>query len=227
MTIRDSIGRYCSYFEEQLKAIGQLENRLYSKILLVTILDTLGRARHPKIKENKKRFLSTITSCGSWPDEDRVSLYLLSLSMSSRPSTKLKEETDSSPDTWQHGRIYSLEIDPHANELERIAADEGERKLIDQCRHANLLYEYRNHLVHEFREPGGGMEFICESEAPYYHGVTDLSDDGKERWELVYPLRFFSKLASSSLKNLRNHLEVHNLDPYSFYEFGTLWKTNR
>jgi hypothetical protein len=41
--------------------------------------------------------------------------------------------------------------------------------------------------------------------------------------ELVYPLSFYIKLADNVLSNVRDHLLVHDIDPYSLYTFGSSW----
>jgi len=91
-----------------------------------------------------------------------------------------------------------------------------------QSRHAELFYVYRNHLVHEFREPGYGMEFDKKDTTPHYMNQDDGA--GNQRWELCYPTGFFTQLVTNTLANLRNHLERNDLDPYSFYEFGSIWE---
>jgi len=60
--------------------------------------------------------------------------------------------------------------------------------------HLNLLYQYRNSLVHELREPGHGMEFHQNhDDEPFYHGMTIVEADGfsGKTLELVYPLNFY------------------------------------
>jgi hypothetical protein len=70
--------KYCNYFEEQLQGISSLrsdasdEERIYinipmyQKILLVSILDTLGRARFPDIQKNRDRFIRVIKECSDF-----------------------------------------------------------------------------------------------------------------------------------------------------------------
>ncbi len=71
------------------------------------------------------------------------------------------------------------------------------------------------------------METDQRDTEPYYHGMTHLDHAGREvneSWERVYPLGFFKVLAETCLQNLKAYLEQNALNPYSFYEFGTLWK---
>ncbi len=111
--------------------------------------------------------------------------------------------------------------------IQNLAVAESERRLIQDSTHLNLLYTYRNHLIHEFREPGRGMEMDPQDHTPSYHRMTHISSNGsdeKETWELVYPLGFFVTLAQSCLQKLNQHLIQNDLNPYSFYRFGTVWQ---
>lgn len=223
MINQNSIDQYCSYFEEHLRKVSMVEELLYRKILLVIILDTLARARHPKINSNRDRFVNLIKNCADWADNDRISLPQLSLLLQISPGDgRLKREVDRKIGDWQHGRIYRLDIDPRPQELKPFITTENEQKLIDYSCHANLLYTYRNDLVHEFREPGYGLEISNDNTTPYYHGMTNLQ--GHDTWELVYPIGFFMYIVKCSLDSLKHYLKDNNLDPYSLYEFGSLWK---
>jgi hypothetical protein len=89
------------------------------------------------------------------------------------------------------------------------------------------IYGYTNsetlyYHVHEFREPGHGMEISNDITTPYYYGMTDLQ--GRETWELVYPIGFFKDISNRSLDSLKDYLHNNDLDPYSCYEFGSIWK---
>lgn len=88
-----------------------------------------------------------------------------------------------------------LEADRLISDIEQYASTEEEKELLRESTHSSLLYVYRNHLVHEFREPGHGMEMDQRNVFPYYHSLTRLSVAGersKDTWELVYPLGFLA-----------------------------------
>lgn len=225
MTVQDAIKQYCSYFREQFDKIDTVEPRLYQKILLVALLDTWARAKYP-VQGNKERFVNLITDCSDWKDCNRVSLpqllYLLELSPEASKGNLIKEVTDRFG-KWEKGRIYRLDIDPWIDESAPFATTAFEQKLIADSRHADLLYVYRNHLVHEFREPGYGMEISDDDTSPYYHGMT-YSGGGQDTWELVYPTGFFKNIAAHSLNNLEQYLQSNNIDPYTLYKFGSIWK---
>ena len=48
---------------------------LHSRILLVTMIDTLSRAAHPNLaRKNHDTIVKFIDNCVQWSDRDRVSL---------------------------------------------------------------------------------------------------------------------------------------------------------
>ena len=221
----DSIARYCSYLDGELPRIHSVESRLHSKILLVALLDTLARVRNPDTQSNKERFLRLISACTDWADSERVSLYQMSLTPSL--SSALRQLTSQSIDKWSYGHMHGLERDPLISDVLPIADTETQRIEIQKSKHANLLYIYRNHLVHEFREPGKGSEMDHTDNVPYYHVLSHMSHEGKiekDTWELVYPLGFFFRLAESSIVHIRTYLTNNHLNPYLAYDLGTKWK---
>ncbi len=232
----DSIEQFCSYFKEQLQGVSSLSIDapvtqptninipMYQKILLVSIIDTLGRARFPDVHQNKERFILLIKECSDWQDSRRISLPQLSLSLQSIESTdgRLADDVRKRLGSWESGRIHRIsEVDPLIDEIIGLANSESEHKFITDAEHASLLYTYRNHLVHEFRQPGYGMEISDDDTSPYYHGMFDSKND--HSWELVYPRSFFLNIVRSVLSSLKRHLIENKLDPYSFYKFGTIW----
>ena len=226
MTNQDRTEKYHSYFQDQLTSIQNLENRLHKKILLVIILDTLSRARYPSVPGVKDRFLKMINEDAKWEHASRVSLYRVLLSLTPAMGNALRKRASESVSQWHEGTTPGLEVDHLITDIEHLASTEDEMKLLRESTHSSLLYLYRNHLVHEFREPGHGMEMDQRDTSPYYHGLTHLTARGKnnETWELVYPLGFFMHLVLTSLNSLRHYLLKNDLDPYSFYKFGTIWK---
>jgi hypothetical protein len=225
MTNQDRTEKYHLYFQEQLTSIQNLETRLHKKILLVIILDTLSRARYPSVRGVKERFLKVINEHAKWEHAHRVSLYQVFLSLTPAMGNALRKLASGSVNQWRVGTMPGLEADPLITDIEHLAYTEKERKLLRESTHSNLLYLYRNHLVHEFREPGNGVEKQGDI-SPYYHSLTHLTAKGgnKKTWELVYPLGFFMQLALTSLDSLKHYLMENDLDPYSFYQFGTIWK---
>lgn len=227
MTNREQIENYCSYFEEQLAQIQKLENRLHKKTLLLVILDTLSRARYPNTRKNKTRFCQLVKEHIRWQDGQRVSLYQVLLLSPPTNRSKLIDCVHASVGKWKDWGPFDLKAaDPLIDEIQALAATAEERKLLNDSMHVNLLYAYRNHLIHEFREPGESIETDQGKTSPHYYPMTHIQTDEhdeRESWELVYPLGFFVLLAESCLKNLNHYLSENDLDPYSCYNYGTVW----
>lgn len=227
MTNRENIEKYCSSFEEQLAKIQKLEDRLHKKILLLVILDTLSRARYPQAKTNKARFLQLLKEHIGWKDGQRVSLYRVLLLSPPTNQSKLRDYAQTLVAQWKSWEHPNLTDDPFKNDIESFADTDDERKLLSDSTHLNLLYAYRNHLIHEFREPGQGIETDQRKKSPHYYPMNHIiqtdEHDERESWELVYPLGFFVELVESCLRNLKHYLSENDLNPYSSYKFGTVW----
>ena len=224
MTNPSQITKYIEYLNEELKKIGSIDNVLYKKLLLVTLLDSIARSKYPK-GGNKERFVNFVFDCGEWENSQRVSIFQLYYYLEKQQSSSyndLKDSITKRTESFETGRIYNLDVDPLYEDLIRLNTSQDEKELISNFRHSILLYKYRNCLVHEFREPGYGMEFINDRTTPYYHGMSSL--ENIDTWELVYPIGFFVDLAQKSLRNLAIFFEKNDLDPFVNYEFGTLWR---
>lgn len=225
MTNQDAINQYYSYFKEQLDKIKTLETPLYQNVLLVTLIDTWARAKYPKVQSDKQRFIDFITEYSDWKDCNRVSLSQLSYLLKEHRETsdgRLIKEVSVRLGKWQSGIIYRLDVDPCMPEINSFSTTDKEKKLVACSRHSDLLYTYRNHMVHEFRNPGYGMEMSNDGTSPYYHGMFDPSSS-QSTWELVYPAKFLRNTAEHLLDNLKQYLQSKDIDPYSSYEFGSIW----
>jgi len=215
-----SIDNYFSYFNTQLSEVGGVNDQLFKKILLVTMLDTLARAPFPTEKSNKKRFVGFIDKFADWDEKDRISLPQLSLLLETTDCSKLKNEVNQRLANWESGKEIYLTDDPECAEILSLSSTD-EVDLLKQARHTNLFYVYRNHLVHEFRKPGYGIEH-ADDDSPFYLETEDL-ESGITTWELVYPVKFFKGLVCSSLNGLKSYLEEKNIDPHASYSFGSTW----
>jgi hypothetical protein len=220
MSNKEDIDKYCSYFKERLEEIKTIQIRLYCKILIVAIIDSLARTVYPN-KGNKERFISFIRCFSDWEDCNRVSLLKLLCALNSQSDPKitnseLKKKVEEKLRNWQSTKVYWInEVDLCEQELKKLTTNQNLIKLIEESKHAELLYTYRNHLVHEFREPGYPIE-PNNDENPCYRGQ-----------ELVYPVGFFVRIAEKLLANLKHYLEENDLNPYSSYQFGSIWRSRR
>jgi hypothetical protein len=221
-----AIESFVKYFSDQLRLIGALPNHHYRKTLFVAVLDTLSRAAVPHLKDkNRERFLGFVEGWSDWQEAGRVSLPQLAGNLATLPAFRdgrLAAEVRRRLEQWKIGEIYHASKDPVKDDLGAFAASDDERRLVDGHTHLSLLWVYRNVLVHEFREPGYDMGVLGDDPSPYYMNMDD--ENGVPRWELAYPTTFFAALCDRALANLKRHLEAKDLDPYAFYEFGSIWR---
>ena len=219
--VAERITRFRTYFSDHVGRIAAISSPLYQKLLLSALLDALSKARYPELgNQNKARSLRMIEACFSWPHHKWVSMQQLVLHLTDLPETNLKSFVAMACKSMKSGHVYQLEdIDCPYEDLASLA-EKHETRLLEANTHASLFYEYRNSLVHEFREPGYGMEIWPDAE-PFYHSYID-----PPRHELTYPVGFFIRSAKSSIEAVADHLQVENLDPYELYPFGSAWKAN-
>ena len=225
-TNQAAIETFGEYFAEQLRLIGEVPNHHYRKTLFVGVLDTLSRAGVPQLKDkNRERFIRFTEAFAEWAEAGRVSLPQLAGNLGEHADLAhgaMATEVERRLREWKDGQIYHASDDPVKDEIVAFAANDVERRLVEAHTHLNLLWVYRNMLVHEFREPGYDMGVLGDDPSPYYMSMED--ERGASRWELAYPTTFFAALAERALAKLKGHLEANDLDPYSFYEFGSIWK---
>lgn len=108
------------------------------------------------------------------------------------------------------GTLAIRDLDEPIFTIEQLA-NAAERALVDKCLHFELLYSYRNFIVHEFREPGQAMEeFADEGVEPLYHGYCNSPG-----WHLLYPVGFFAARAAAAVDSLNQWLLANNVDPYA------------
>ena len=222
----EKINQFCSYFQNNINEIEKLNNPLYKKILIVTLLDTLSRVwTEGKEHRNKLRFITFFRECIKWEHADRISIPMIVYRIREeifKGNDQLNKKFVGLFNGFRDGRILRIDIDPFFNEIEHLVESAKEKKILENSRHVELLYTYRNNLIHEFRIPGHGMEFSNDNETPYYHGMENL-DTKMETLELVYPTKIFMNIAYNALTATKAFLILNNFDPFSFYKFGSPW----
>jgi hypothetical protein len=222
---------YTEYFRKRLSDITKLTEfeqdidhiLLYQKILYMSMIDSLSRSGFPSVQQQGERFKMFLDTCSRWKDKDRVSSLQLMLRLEEKSRTSsvksfsdLYTHVKSRVESWLPGDFIRPESDPIIDELRSIAG-EDEKSILRAARYVELLYTYRNHLVHEFRAPGTYGDMINDPE-PYYYHVVEKS------WQLIFPAQFFAELCKGCLDGLETHLMKNQLNPYDAYEFGTLWR---
>lgn len=237
------IDQFCSYFSREIGEISRLvvahtdgdrepsaaSGSLYRKVLYVTMLDTLAGIRfhkksYPELsRQNRLRFTRFVVEHCSWPEAELVSLPFLSEKLKEQRLDKLALGQYVSSMVAQYsardgGTLAASQIDEPASALLGHAINEKEEAAIWEYQHIELLYRYRNRLVHESRQPGYAMEVFAESAAPYYHGYL-----GESGWYLGYPLAMFEQLLRNALTGFRSYLVANAIDPYSLLDDAQRW----
>lgn len=218
-TIR-AINQFLANLKDQLEKINQLSNNFFQKILYTVFIDTLSRAAFPNERKHRKRFIKFIDECSNWDDKDRVSSQqlLLILTEEGLSSGSLARALKDRVFSWVRGHTITPDQDPQYSEIQSLAND-VELKHLNKARYKELFYTYRNNLLHEFKEPGKALS-IWDMSSPYYHSFKG------EPWQLDFPASFFRELCNSCLKGLEHYLYKNHINPYSSYDFGSLWRAS-
>src|SRR4030042_1425129 len=221
MSNKEKIDQFINYFVKEIEEIKSLKNIIAQKVLYTSIIDTLGRVRFPK-GNNQKRIVQFISQFSDWEDKTRVSLPQLDLMLhhilsdQEKEVSKLFQLVRERLSGWQEGHIYRPDSDVEFNEVIKIATLE-ERKAVHYATYLELFFAYRHKMVHEFREPGYGVEMSSDGSTPYYHSYID------KPWQLVFPVGVFQNICIKSLENLKEFLIERNQNPYDSFEFGDMW----
>lgn len=229
---------YIEHFRKKVKRLREYEldaeDRLLKKNILVSVLDAMSRTTSNYSDGNRERFTGIVAHFGDWPNHSRVSAPHISYLLRNLCAPAYEDAREFIAQTIRKNsncRLVSLSSDPELEEMKKFGPIPAEQKLVGQLSlssftHLNLLYEYRNSLVHELREPGRGMEFHDDDNEPYYHGMTSVENDGsvsEQSLELVHPLNFYFRLTESVITNVEQYLRKNRIDPYSCYRFGSSW----
>lgn len=243
MKVIDRIDRFCGYFRNQVECIGNLQInpdvfkntdneanqvRFYKKVLLISAIDTLAGIRFPKEtypqlnKKNQERFIKFITDSDIWPEGNLVSIPFLAEHVSTGKISKgklldfINGHMSKSPDNHDFS-IAATEIDVQIEKLLTMVKTEQEEKVIRENQHYELLYRYRNYLIHEAREPGKAMDITLDN-IPYYHGYI-----GDKKLYLAYPVGMFEVITTNSIHFIENYTKQNSIDPYDFVTETTRW----
>ena len=142
--------------------------------------------------------------------------------------SKLRKFAFSAYGQWPPGKVIGLDTEPKYGEVKKYwpkgqANNECIKGVkLEALKHVHLFYTYRNSLIHELRNLGYGIEELSLEKEPSYHSMT--MEDGKDTWQLVYPLGFFENICEPCLKNLKEYLIINAINPYNSFNFGSYWK---
>jgi hypothetical protein len=236
--MNNHIDRFVDYFNKQISEIGAINTQhaeLYQRLLYASVLDTLAGTVFSK-RTNRDRFVSFLQRFCKWPEGDKVSLSHLVQLLRKNPDPAFEKLRIWSTAKFKllpvhGGQLMSISHDPSYEEVSVNWPSQKEHRTplegidLTSLQHFQLLYAYRNTLIHEMRIPGYGMEFGSD-ENPFYHGMTTINDAGditNKTIELVYPRKFLHRLCETGLEQLRLYLVENNLNPYDSRTFGTYW----
>ena len=204
---------------------------IYKKLLLVALLDAIAKPFCPNCT-NKNKFISFIKKFSDWKYIDRISLpHLVQLlgKYQSPDFSNLRNYAYNKYDEWLQGSVILLDKDLEFKEVKNYwpkNKDQDKEHLltlkgikIESLMHYELLYKYRNSLVHELSEPGISFQ-LTSCDEPNYGSYTE---NGQHHWNLRYPVNFFIQLVETCLNNLEKYLIEERLDPMQFYKFGSYW----
>jgi hypothetical protein len=211
---------------QSVESSNNLKCSLLRKILFMGVIDTLSQATFSSMKrQNHQRVVNFIDTCSGWADKDRVSApqLLLALKRAHQTTTDLYRFAESHLASWRDGAILGPDSDLTLTDALKHAADPKEKILVQKRTYKELFYSYRNKLIHEFREPGKGIDFAMHGvpggwNTPYYHGMV-----GIKSWQLVFPEAFVSKLCHDFVAGSRQYLIANKIDPYANFDFGSHW----
>lgn len=234
MAACEDIDGFIEYFREQNREIATLEaNPIFRKILYLIEIDSLSRAAFPGLNGNRKRIVKFIDDCSNWPDKDRVSAVQLKVYLKEEgiQSSQLCNFVNEHINSWDSGSPPTYKVFPTQDltlqETEKRMTKQ-ESRYVSKASYKELLYTYRNYLLHEFREPGNvrdpAIDLGSNCHTPYYRDTenSDPSSRGNS-WELQFPVQFLCKLCADSINGLKEYLLKNGLNPYDSYKFGSNW----
>lgn len=219
----DDISTYIGHFRSEHAKLMALSDDLHKRILAVTMLSALAEGRYPSERRPGVQFVRLIEAYSAWSDCTSISVSSLVMAESRAPclSANIMTEVVRRTAVWRARNESRL--DPPAANIVPDNASTADRKRIDQFKHAELLWVYRNKLVHEYRKPGHGMDSPT-AERPFYHGMTHLGDIRRETVELAYPVKWLIGLIPRVIDSLERHYLDSRTNPYDSYDYGSPWR---
>jgi hypothetical protein len=76
---KNNVATYIGHFRAEHRKLLRLEDRLYRKLLVVTMLGALGEGRYPTVPGSKAKFIKLIETYSDWPDATSVSIPQLEM----------------------------------------------------------------------------------------------------------------------------------------------------
>ncbi|HVN47442.1 MAG TPA: hypothetical protein VMU30_01340 [Bacteroidota bacterium] len=226
------IERFFGYFRRLLLGVSSTKYvfspAACESILLCSMLDTLSKCVYDYLASNRSRFVCFVDDFSGWKCRDRISMVQLFYFLQKQDHlkyAKTKEFVGRRIAGLISGTIYKASEDLLLSDIIYPKVIEEE---IRQFSYSNLLYKFRNSLVHDFKTPGAGIDFGDLDEAFYHHmSHYDYVDETPvlvdSSWELVFPAKYLESLVSQSIENLYSYCVSNKLNPYEHYYFDSPW----
>jgi hypothetical protein len=229
-----TIKTFITHFEQHIDAISSIGESSsygkYKKILFLSVLDGISKPVFPD-RPNRQRVTSLLERFSGWEDGERVSLPHLDRLLSRNPEPayeELRSHVRNLLAGWPHGEHVHLESDPFPSEIIKHWPQEKQYRVpiegisIESLQHWNLLYTYRNSLVHSLQVPGHGLDGLGFDEPFYIRVIMDESEYGPPAiYHLAYPEKHFELLCRNALKNVNEYLLANMIEPLQFIEGGS------
>ncbi len=253
-TLEEKIDRFKQYYLGLIKTAECEQNivdqKVHSKILSCSIFDAISKSIFPEISSNCQRFTALVRLCENWPESQKVSLLHL---------VRLLEITPNLPASTNELKKYATQQFkskfPNSNSIicnnKEISSDVEIEVILNlwptqnggpikigkvlphQLKHEYLLWLYRNSVVHEYRNPGRGVELgQYVPEYAFYQEMATVSTINEKEfkftsnWELVYPYRFFINLCREAVDVVSQLHNENKTCPFQAYSEGTFWLPN-
>jgi len=235
-----NVDDFLGFFQKKCDAIHSLvlaedpeATNLFKRILYMAIIDALSKTVYPR-RKNRDRFVSFVRKFSNWQHMDKISIPHLVGLVEKTPDPEfsdLRNLAYSEIGRWKQGDPIYLDRDLDEKQALQYWPKQQEYQKpiegvsLEFLKHAQLLYAYRNTLIHEMREPGHGMDFNPGDTEPYYHSMSHggLASPKKMTWELVYPVGFTERICTSAMGSLKDYYVTERINPYDWFDFGTSW----
>ena len=136
-------------FQRQVRTLAdqvrQIENSAFRKALYVSMLDGLSACAYPNETRSGHRFRTFVLNIGNWKNGERVSLQQAALYFQADPVVSAAIAGPLNAWTW--GQPQSITSDSLLNQLPGHAD-------LWRLQHVNLLWQFRNSMLHSFADPG-------------------------------------------------------------------------
>jgi len=196
-TLDEILDVFRKQVQKLLDQVQQVENEVFRKALYISMLDGLSACAYGNAMRSGDRFRDFILQIGGWTDGERISLPQAALLFQADPN--MSAAISAQLTNWTWGVLQPITSDPFAQQLPAHAD-------LWKMRHVNLLWKFRNSLLHAVYDPSG---FDPGSRVkPFYVG-----DVSTHTWRLVIPEEFLRSLLTASLQGLLSFCKKEGRDP--------------